>query len=147
MDTGIVQHPKLHCATAMELNHILLHPIDFHKAINAMVEAFMHLYEMFDLYRFNLKLSSDVAFLKSIYISRLCIVAKTNKFGFKSSKPSLFLVFVVKNEFKLLLSHLFICGLDKANQNACFMCIYHIRLQAYKRLKGEDFSPCQSNGL
>ena len=36
-------------------------------------------------------------------------------------------------------------GLDKADNNACFICIKHIRLQALERLMSPDFEACKSN--
>lgn len=43
------------------------------------------------------------------------------------------------SELEFLLQHLFIAGLDKANNNACHICIYHIRVQALHRLHDKDF--------
>jgi hypothetical protein len=42
---------------------------------------------------------------------------------------------------------LYCSGLDKAANNACFICIKHIRLQALECLTGVDFAPCKENGL
>jgi hypothetical protein len=53
----------------------------------------------------------------------------------------------VKNEIEWLLQHLYCSGLDKATNNACFICIKHIRLQALERLSGSDFAPCKANLL
>ena len=41
---------------------------------------------------------------------------------------------------------MYISGLDKASNNACFICINHIRKQALERLSSQDFLPCMSNG-
>ena len=59
----------------------------------------------------------------------------------------LFDIPVVNNEVDWLLTHLYCSGLDKATNNACFICIKHIRLMALERLMGTDFSPCKNGNL
>ena len=54
---------------------------------------------------------------------------------------------MVINEINWILSHLYCSGLDKAANNACFVCIQHIRLQALERLMGQDFLPCMTNSV
>jgi hypothetical protein len=147
MDVKIIQHPILRAALMMGMNHIPLRPTDFNEAINVTVDAFVQLYSLLALHDYNLDLPQATAFLKQSSLSRLRFASRINKFGFKSSEPFIFSIPAVNNEVEWLLSHLFISGLDKASQNACFLCIRHIRMQAYDRLMGTDFSPCQSSGM
>jgi hypothetical protein len=71
--------------------------------------------------------------------------SQANKAGFRFSGKFLFDIPTVKNETEWLAKHLFCSGLDKANNNACFICIRHIRLQALERLSGDDFVPCKTS--
>lgn len=146
-DLNIVQHPLLRSALCMGLNHIPLRPTDLKETISVATDAFARLYSMLRLYEYNLDLAKAIDFLQGTSLAKLQGATRCNKFGFKSSGPFLFDNPVVKNELEWLLSHLFVSGLDKANNNACFMCIRHIRLQAYDRLMGEDFSPCRTGKL
>jgi hypothetical protein len=68
-----------------------------------------------------------------------------NKSGFRFSGKFLFDIPSIKNETTWILQHLYCSGLDKAANNACFICIKHIRLQALERLSGVDFAPCITN--
>lgn len=146
MDPKIVQHPQLRSALIMGLNHIPLRPTNFREAIEATMQTYQHLYEILRLQDLGLDFHVTSKYLKQLCLEQLQIAAKTNKFGFRSSGPYLFNIPAVSNELHWLLSHLYISGLDKANNNACFMCIRHIRLQAYQRLMGEDFFPCKFEG-
>ena len=76
----------------------------------------------------------------------LMSVAKGNLYGFRYSKPYLFSDKSVESELTWILKHVFISGLDKAANNACFICISHIRYQALARLNGPDFEPCCNDG-
>ena len=40
-----------------------------------------------------------------------------------------------------LLNNLFCLGLDKADNNASFISVWHIRIPNFKRLNGSEFSP------
>lgn len=42
-------------------------------------------------------------------------------------------------KLEFLLQHVFIDDLDKANNNACLICIYHLWVQALHRLQEKDF--------
>jgi hypothetical protein len=53
----------------------------------------------------------------------------------------------VRNELDWLSTHLYCSGLDKADNNACFIYVKHIRLQALECLTGSDFTPCKDNSL
>ena len=72
---------------------------------------------------------------------------KLNKFGFGYSQPYLFSIKAVNDEMTWLLKHVFISGLDKASNNAYFICISHIRQQALERLNSIDFLPCVANDI
>jgi hypothetical protein len=141
MDMNIIQHPQLRSALSQGLNHIPLHSTDFRGAVNAAVDALAQLYTIFNLQDYELDFEAASAFTSKICIEKLRAASHSNKFGFKTSSPALFSIPAVSNELNWLLSHLFISGLDKAANNASFMCIRHIRLQAYQRLMGPDFSP------
>lgn len=79
-------------------------------------------------------------------LSILKAASQANKYGFKFSGSFLFDISAVKNETEWLLKHLFCSGLDKATNNACFICIKeHMHLQALERLFGDDFLPCKTN--
>lgn len=66
---------------------------------------------------------------------------KTNRFGYKHTNKFLLDIMAIKNKIEWLLKHVFFSGLDKANQNTCFICIRHIWLQALERLSGSNFAP------
>jgi hypothetical protein len=70
-------------------------------------------------------------------LSTLKAAARTNKHGFRFSAQFLFDISAVKNETQWILQHLYCSGLDKASNNACFICIRHIRLMAFERLNGK----------
>jgi hypothetical protein len=57
-----------------------------------------------------------------------------NRSGFQCLEKFLFDVPLVKNETTWILQHLYCSRLDKATNNACFICIKHIRLQALQVL-------------
>ena len=109
------------------------------------MNAFQQLYLILNLESFHINYETAVTFLKTYCLQELRDAARINKFGFKSSGPYLLDNRGVKNEIEWLLSHFYISGLDKANNNACFLCIRHIRLQAFQWLMGEDFTPCMSS--
>jgi hypothetical protein len=66
-------------------------------------------------------------------------ILKVQQTRFRFSGSYLFDILAVKNETQWLLQHLYCSGLDKAANNACFICIKHIRLMALERLIGADF--------
>ena len=145
MNLEIVQHPKLRTALQSGLNHIILRPTDFREAIDSAVNAFQQLFTILNMESFHVSYDDAVAFFRSHCLQALQNAARVNKFGFRFTGPYLFDIHAVKNEMQWLCSHFYISGLDKANNNACFLCIKHIRLQAYQRLMGEDFTPCVSS--
>lgn len=142
MDLRIIQHPKLREALGQGLNHIPLSPTDITQALKIAVDAFARLYTILRLEEYALDLCEATALFKRFCLDKLRSAARANRFGFKISGPALFMIPTVHDELKWLLSHLYISGLDKANSNPCFMCVKHIRLQAFHRLSSEDFTPC-----
>ena len=82
-------------------------------------------------------------YLHTKYLSILKTSSQTNKYGFRFSGRYLFDIPAVADETEWLMKHLYYSGLDKAANNACFICIKHIRLMALERLMGSDFTPCK----
>jgi hypothetical protein len=77
--------------------------------------------------------------LHKICLHTLKAASRSNKYGFRHSGQYLLDLPLVKNKLQWLAEHLYYAGLDKATNNACFMCIKHIHLQAFQRLMGSDF--------
>lgn len=144
-DLNIIQHPFLRSALKLGLNHIPLQPTLFHAVIKVVLDVLKQIFETCQLHNYGLDWQTASQFLQDLCLSRLRSAARANKFGFKRTDRALFENAAVMNELKWLVSYLYISGVDKACNNACFLCIKHIRLQAYKRLMGDDFSPCMTN--
>lgn len=142
-DLTLIQHPQLRAALKLGLNHIPLQPTLFHIAINVVINAFKQVYEICQLQDFNLDFDNACLFIRQTCLAKLQHAARANKFGFRQSSPALFDIPAVQNELQWLTSNFYISGVDKACNNACFLCIKHIRVQAYLRLMGEDFLPCK----
>ena len=70
-------------------------------------------------------------------------IAKVNKYDFRFSGPYFFDIQAIQNELHWLLQNIFCSSLDKASNNACFLCIRHILLMALERLMCNDFLPCK----
>ena len=85
--------------------------------------------------------------MHNISLNILKTTNQSNKHGFKQSGKFLLDLIPVQNEIDWILQHLYCVGLDKAADNACFICIKHIRLQALERLIGPDFSPCKNHDI
>lgn len=58
-------------------------------------------------------------------------------------QPSLFDIPDVVDEVAWIQQHLYIAGLDKAANTACFLCITLARAGAFRRLNGPDFTAVQ----
>lgn len=147
MDTQIIQHPGLRHALAQGLNHIPLRNTDFREAVEVVVQTFSEIYHILHLQDFHLSLTDAIVFLRELCMKHLRLASRQNKYGFKTSQPHLFSNPAIANEIEWLLKHIFISGLDKATNNASFMCVQHIRMQAFHRLSGEDFCTCIHNGI
>jgi hypothetical protein len=145
MDLSIIQHPRLREALSMGLNHIPLRKTDYSKALEVTAHAFDQLYTILNLHEHGLVLDEAQSHLRGISLQKLQIASRSNKYGFRCSEPYLFSVKAITNELEWLVSHLYVSGLDKASNNPCFLCIRHIRIQAFYRLSGNDFSPCMDN--
>ena len=143
MDMNIIQHPGLRCALAQGLNHIPLRPSKIAEAMAVIMDAFTQLCEILGLTKQSFPMTEARLYLHSTCLDILKVASKTNKFGFRCTGEFILDNPVVQNEINWLLSHLFCAGLDKAANNACFLCIRHIRLQALERLMGNDFLPCK----
>jgi hypothetical protein len=79
--------------------------------------------------------------LHKICLHTLKVASRANKYGFRHLGQYLLDLPPIKNELQWLAEHLYCAGLNKVANNACFMCIKHIRLQAFQRLMGTDFTP------
>ena len=123
MNLQIVQHPMLRSSLQMGLNHIPLKPTLVYEAMRATSQAFSLLYDMLKLHTYGMELDVAIFVLHKMCAVRLRAATRSNKFGFKYSDQFLFDIPIVQNELKWLLSHFFISGVDKASNNASFMCI------------------------
>jgi hypothetical protein len=142
MDMKIIQHPELRNALAQGLNHIPLRPTNIVETMAVIMDVFSQLYEILKLSDTTFPLEETRKYLHSVYLGMLKVASKSNKFGFKNSSSFLLDIPAVHNEIEWLQKHLFCLGLNKVENNACFLYIRHIRLQALERLMGPDFAPC-----
>jgi hypothetical protein len=147
MDLDLIQHPGLRVALKQGLNHIVLRPTNIAQAVATMLDAFEQLIPILHLDSIQFPISEARAHLHNLCLHTLKAANHSNKYGFRQSGQFLLEQPAVRNEIQWLTKHLYCAGLDKAANNACFMCIKHIRLQALERLMGTDFSPCKVNGL
>jgi hypothetical protein len=143
MNINIIQHVQLRSAVCQGLNHIPLRPTSIAKAIASIMMAFEQLVQILHLNLIQFPTEAARLQLHATCLSSLKAASQANKFGFRFSGNFLFDITAVKNETEWLLKHMFCSGLDKAANNACFICIRHIRLQALERLSGDDFRPCR----
>jgi hypothetical protein len=147
MNMDIIQHRDLRLAISQGLNHIPLRPTNIVKAIAAIMHAFDQLVALLNLIQLQFPVDEARTHLHNTCLGILKAAAKANRYGFRFSGSYIFENPAVKNETDWLLLYLFYSGLDKATNNACFMCIRHIRLQALERLLGTDFLPCKTSNL
>ena len=145
MDLNIIQHKGLRHAIKMGLNQIPLRPTLIFEAIQVVFNTFIQVCQVLNIGHL---VDMEMAGKEVRTRCRLMLLeaSKLNKFGFRYSQPFLFDDKVVNNELNWLLEHLYISGLDKASNNACFICVEHIRKQALERLNSPDFLPCFNNG-
>ena len=145
MDLNIIQHKGLRHALKMGLNQIPLKPTIIHEVIQVVFDAFLQVCQVL-----NVEHLVDMNMAGKEVRTRCRVIvleaSRINKFGFRYSQPFLFDDKVVNNELEWLLGHVYISGLDKASNNACFICVDHIRRQALERLNSPDFLPCLNNG-
>ena len=145
MDLSIIQHKGLRHALKMGLNQIPLRPTLIHEAIQVVNDTFLQVCEMLNITQI---VDMDAATKEVRHKCRNLLLEayKQNKFGFRYSQTYLFADKAVNDELEWLLNHVYISGLDKASNNACFICVDHIRKQAFQRLNSPDFLPCLENG-
>ena len=143
----IIQHPSLRQALKQGLNHIVLRPTNIAQAVAVALDAFDQLVTILHLDQIGFPINEARERLHSISLNALKAASRSNKYGFRQSGKFLLDLIPVQNEIEWLLKNLYCAGLDKAANNACFICIKHIRLQALERLMGQDFSPCKSNDI
>jgi hypothetical protein len=143
MDVRIIQHLDLRHALAQGLNHIPLRPTIISQAVATIMHGFEQLVGILDLQHAGFPVEEARLYLHTICLASLKAASKANKYGFRFSNLHLFDITTVKNETQWLLQNLYCSGLDKAANNACFICIKHISLMALERLMGSDFLPCK----
>ena len=145
MDLNIILHKGLRHALKMGLNQIPLRPTIIQDAIQVVFDAFIQVCQVLDIMHL---VDMELACKEVRTRCRLTLLeaSKQNKFGFRYSQTFLFDDKVVNNELNWLIEHVYISGLDKASNNACFICVDHIRKQALERLNSPDFLPCMNNG-
>jgi hypothetical protein len=144
MDVNIIQHRELRHALAQSLNHIPLRPTNIVHVVAAVMQAFEQLLSILNLIHTTFPVADARQYLHTMCLMLLEAASKSNRFGFRYSSQYLFDITAVKNETQWLLQNLYCSGLDKATNNACFICIKHICLMALERLMGNDFLPCKS---
>jgi len=145
MDVKIVQHTGLREAIGMGLNHIPLKPTDIAVSIATALDAFSQFTQILDLENSGLPLIEATEWIRTSCLERLKAASKSNKSGLRFSGHDLMQLSAVKNEIGWITARLYCAGLDKATNNACFICIRHIRLMALERLSGPEFSPCKTD--
>jgi uncharacterized protein YuzB (UPF0349 family) len=144
VDTNIIHHKGLKQAVAMGLNHIPLKPTSkLDVSIAVAIDGFSQLSQILSLEKAGLNLDLANEWIRATCLEQLKVASKTNKYGFRVSGKDLLREECVTEEIKWLTTHLYCSGLDKASNNACFVCIRHIRLLALERLSGPDFIPCK----
>jgi hypothetical protein len=147
MDISIVQHVELRKALSKGLNHVPLKPTNISVSLAVAFDAFLQFLSILNLDNIGFPVQEASIWFRDTCLSQLKAASKRNKFGFRFYGPDLLKQEAVKNEIQFLTSHLYCTSLDKASNNACFVCIKHVRLLALERLNGSDFSPCKENGI
>lgn len=145
MDLSIIQHKDLRNAVAQGLNHIPWQPTNIAQAMAMVFDAYEQLIPILQLDTTKFPIQEARSRLHELCLDILKESSKCNKYGLRSSGQSVLNIPTVQNELQWLSKHLYCLGLDKAANNACFMCIQHIHFQALERLNGNDFTPCMSD--
>jgi hypothetical protein len=144
VDLSIIQHTGLRDALSQGLNHIPLRPTKIGEIIAIVMDAYSQLVDILQLTKLHFPVEEAQCYLHEQCLAILKTANQSNKFGFKYSGRFLLDLPAVKNEIAWLHNYLYCSGLDKAANNASFICIKHIRLQAFERLMGSDFQPCMA---
>ena len=147
VDINLIQHRDLRQAVSMGLNHIPLKPTSIAVSIATILDAFMQLIHILKLEQLGLPVSEAMEWLRTSCLEQLKSAARSNRSGLRHSGQDLLSQKAVQNELNWILSRLYCSGLDKASNNACFICIKHIRLLALERLSCQDFSPCKEGQM
>jgi len=147
VDTNLIQNRELRQAVAQGLNHIPVKPTKLAVSVATTIDAFMQLVRILRLESEGLDIANATEWIRSSALARLKLAAKENKAGLRFSGLDLLQQKEIKDEIAWLSSHLYCAGLDKASNNACFICIKHIRLLALERLSGPDFLPCKDKHI
>lgn len=143
MDLSIIQRADLRKALKMGLNHIPLKPTNISVCLVVAFDAFAQFVAILSLRQVGFPIDDVESWFREKCLSLLKSVSKQNKSGFRFSGQDLLEMDAVRNEINFLLNHLYYAGLDKMSNNACFICIKHIRHLALLRLNSHDFSPCK----
>ena len=117
------------------------------QAVAVTLEAFDQLIKILHLDQTQFPINEACERLHCISLSTLKAASRANKQGFRESGKFLLDLVPIQNEIEWLLQHLYCAGLDKVANNACFICIKHIRFQVLERLMGQDFSPCKNHDI
>jgi hypothetical protein len=128
MNIDIIQHKQLRLAVSQGLNHIPLQPTSIAKAVASIMHAFEQLVYILHLAQLQFPIETARLHLHATCLSVLKASSQANRWDFRFYGMFLFDIATVKNETEWLLKHVFYSGLDKASNNACFICIRHIRL-------------------
>jgi hypothetical protein len=140
MDLSIIQHCGLRDALMQGLNHIPLSPTKIGETVAVIMDVFSQLVDILQLSTLQFPIDEARQHLQGKCLAILKSALHTNKFGFKNTGRFLLDQPAVKNEITWLLKHLYCSGINKAANNASFICIHHIRLQAFERLVVQIFS-------
>ena len=144
MDTSIIHNKGLRDAITLGLNHIPLRNTNVRETIQVIMDTFGQVCQLLKVDELiNVDMISKVVYTKAR--DKVISAMRENLYGFRYSKPYLFSERSVESELSWLLKHLFISGIDKATNNASFICVSHIRNQALLRLNSPDFEPCKSD--
>ena len=132
MDLSIIQHHGLRDALIQGLNHIPLSPTKIGETIAIILDAFSQLVDILQLSILQFPIEEARNELQRRCLASLKSALHSNKFSFKCTGRHLLDQPAVKNEIAWLLSHLYCSGIDKAANNAAFICTRLIRLQAFE---------------
>ena len=131
VDSNLIHHIKLRQALSMGLNHIPMKPTtSFAACIATILDGFGQLAQIFQLNQEGFPVDSAMTWLQTTCLDQLKTCSQINQFGFRNSAKDVMHDRVANDEIDWLLQRLYCSGLDKAANNAFFICIKHIRLMA-----------------
>ena len=148
VDLNIIHHRSLRQALSMGMIHIPLKPTtSFTASIVTVLDGFTQLAQILNLVDSDFLLEQALDWLRLTCLEQLKTSFRSNRFGFRHSKSDLLRDQSATNELNWLMQHLYCSGLDKAANNASFICIKHMQLMALEQLSGPDFVPCKENSV